>query len=210
MNLILIGIQGSGKGTQADLLSKDYKLAHISVGELLREEVSKKTALGKKIKKIMDKGELVPHNISTNLTANEIKKIEKSKKFKGYILDGFPRNLEQAKELMKFAKIDCVINFTLSDSDAKKRIMSRVECSGCGSIYSTLKYKRKTCQKCNGILKRRTDDNDAAVIKRIRTFHKLTEPVIKFYKKNGLLRDVDGKNSVKKVYSDTKKILSKN
>lgn len=207
MNLILIGIQGSGKGTQAQLLAKNYKLAHISIGELLREEEEKKTWLGKKIAILINKGSLVPDRISVAMAKKKIEEIEKSKKYNGYILDGFPRNLNQAKKLSKFAKIDHVINFTLTDKESMNRIVSRVECAKCGSIYSTLKYKKKTCQKCGGILKRRADDNDAAVMKRIKTFHALTEPVVEFYKKNGLLKVVDGKNSISKVYSDTKKVL---
>ncbi len=207
MNLILIGIQGSGKGTQAELLMKKYRLAHVSVGELLREEEAKKSWLGKKIASIINKGNLVPDRISVNIAKKRIDEINKSKSFKGYILDGFPRNLNQARKLEKFAKIDAVVYFTLSDSEAKKRIMSRVECVKCGTIYSTNKYKKKTCEKCQGQLKRRADDNESAVKKRIMTFHMLTEPLIKFYEKKGLLKIVDGKNSVKKVFSDTQKVL---
>lgn len=207
MNLILIGIQGSGKGTQAELLMKKYKLAHVSVGELLREEEEKKSWLGRRIASIINKGNLVPDRISVNIAKKRIEQIEKSKKFKGYILDGFPRNLNQARKLEKFARIDSVVYFTLSDSESKKRIMSRVECVKCGTIYSTNRYKKKTCEKCKGQLKRRADDNESAVKKRIATFHKMTEPLIDFYRKKGLLKVVDGKNSVEKVFLNTEKIL---
>ncbi len=201
MKLILIGIQGSGKGTQAKLLSERFKIPHLSVGEILREEVARKTHLGEKISSIIDKGELVPDDLTVGIVETEIQgKV-------GFILDGFPRNLNQARKLDEFVKIDHVIHITLTDEEARRRIGGRLECTKCGMIYSLNFYKKDSCEKCGGALKRRDDDNDAAVEKRIRTFHESTKPLIEFYRQKGILREIDGAQPIEKVLSDIEKAL---
>jgi adenylate kinase len=196
MKLVFLGIQGSGKGTQAELFSKKYKIRHISVGEILREEIEKNSSLGKKAKKIINTGKFMPDEIVIGIVKKNVKNI------KGFILDGFPRDLHQAEEIEKFVKIDYVIYIKLTDKEAKKRIETRLECEKCGAIYSEKFQAKKRCEKCKGKLVKRSDDNKKALQKRIGEFHKETEPLVDFYRKKNKLIEIDGNQSIDEVFDE--------
>ena len=205
MNLLIIGPQGSGKGTQAVKIAEKYGLLNLSMGELLRGEAKKDTALGKKIKDILAKGNLVPNDITNELLLKNIKSAKK-----GVILDGYPRNLEQADWLEKNARIDKAILLKLEDAASVKRISGRRMCRKCGFIFHVefIKPKKKdVCDKCGGELYQRDDDKPAAVKERLNIFHHQTEPVIQFYKKKGILAEINGDQSVENVFEDVVKVL---
>jgi adenylate kinase len=195
MRLIFIGVQGSGKGTQAEIISKKFSIAHISTGELLRNTKGK---LKKQIDRDMDKGELIPDRLIINILKQRIK--EKDCK-KGFIIDGFPRNIEQAQKLNKITYIDRVIEIHLSDKAAIKRLEARRICPKCGTNYNLVtspKPKRKEiCDKCGSILIKRKDDTKSAIKKRLKIYHEKTEPILVYYK-DKLFR-INGEQEIKKV-----------
>ncbi|MFA5061363.1 MAG: nucleoside monophosphate kinase [Candidatus Pacearchaeota archaeon] len=177
MNIILLGVQGSGKGTQAKLISGKKRLTHISTGDLLRNTKGK---LKEQIDSYINKGNLVPDELMLKILKNKIDDCKK-----GFILDGFPRNLKQAEMLNKITKIDKVIEIFISDREAIERISGRRNCSKCGKIYNIYKSpkpkKDELCDDCNVKLSQRADDNIEAVKKRIETYHKETELILKLY-----------------------------
>lgn len=198
MNIIILGPQGSGKGTQAGNIAKKYKLEHISTGDIFREHMKNKTELGKKIEEIMQSGNLVPDKI-TNQIVKE--KLENTKK--GFILDGYPRNIEQAKFLDKTAKIDFVIDLELTEEEAINRISSRRICSECGEGFNTIYIKPKIkgiCDKCGGKLIQRDDDQPEAIKKRLKIYNEQTTPLKDYYRNEGLLIEIDGTPSIEVVF----------
>ena len=204
MNIILIGIQGSGKGTQAQLLSKKSGWEHINVGDLFRRNIEQKTELGIKAKTFIDKGELVPDKYVFDIVEEAILKAKN-----GFILDGFPRNIEQLKFLTENIHIDKVILLVLDDKIAIKRISARRNCECCKNVY-TIIYNRPHlnvyCDECGSPLIQRDDDNEIAVAKRIEKFHQETQKVIDLFKKEGKLLVVDANHEVKAIH---KEIVSK-
>ncbi|RJQ18110.1 nucleoside monophosphate kinase [Candidatus Woesearchaeota archaeon] len=208
MNVIIFGVQGSGKGTQAEKLVQEYHLTHISPGELFREEIKKGTALGKKLKPYLDKGILVPKDINFAAIQQALKKIN----FQNFILDGFPRTEEQAIFLDTIATIDLVLEIHISDKEAMKRISSRRVCSKCGAGYNTISIKPKKagiCDQCKGSLIVRDDDKPAAVAKRLQIYHTATEPLKDFYRKKGVLLKINGEQPIEKVFREIQAKLKK-
>ena len=205
MRLILIGPQGSGKGTQADLISEKYKLPHISAGNILLYNIRNNTKLGKLAKPYYDKGQLVPIGIVSDLIKSRIHKKDCSK---GFILDGFPRSLEQANLLKQFVEIDKVIVITLPREKVYERISKRVMCK-CGLnyhlIYNPPKVKGK-CDKCGGKLFKREDDTIPAIKKRLNIYDNETKPLIEYYKEKVV--KINGDQLIPKVFEDIKKVLS--
>jgi adenylate kinase len=201
MNLIFIGPQGSGKGTQAKLISEKFGFAHISTGDLLR-------GLNGKPKEETDSymlsGKLVPDEFIIKILKDRIAK-EDCKK--GVILDGFPRNLNQAKELDKIIKIRAAFNIDISDDEAIKRISGRFLCSGCGAGYNIYTEPRPReegiCDKCGGKLIQRKDDNKEAVKTRLKTYHEETIPLLKNY--NTI--KINGNQAIDKVKNDIEKAI---
>jgi len=190
MRLAIFGPQGSGKGTYASRLSPILGVPHISTGDLCREEVAKGTELGKKIKEIMDRGGLQPDEVIIEMLKNRISKDDCKK---GFILDGFPRTLEQAEELDKITSLDNVINLVVPDWVLLKRLSLRVSCKKCGEIYNLgyLKPKKEgICDKCGGELAQRDDDKEGAIKKRLREYEEKTKPLIDYYKNKGILLNV--------------------
>jgi adenylate kinase len=208
MNLIMLGPQGSGKGTQAKKIAQKYGLIHISTGDIFRENIKNKTELGKKIEELINKGQLV----SDNLT-NQIVKETLSKMTEGYILDGYPRNIEQAKFLYKIAKIDMVIDLEISDDEAILRIASRRMCEKCKEGYNTISIKPKVegvCDKCGGKLIQRDDDKPESVKRRLDAYHNLTTPLQDYYRNEGILIEVDGTPSIDEVFEDVVEEIENN
>ena len=198
MKLILIGPPGSGKGTVSERLAKDFRLKHISPGELLREEMAKSTEIGNEVKRYMDRGELVPCCIVSEMVNLIILN------HPDFLLDGYPRTLEQAGTLEKAAKIDLVLSLDLSEKIAVERISGRLTCEQCGSSYH-LKYippkKRGICDKCGGKLVQRADQKPEVVKQRIRVYKEQSLPLANHYKKKGLLKGIDASGTPEEVYS---------
>lgn len=215
-NLILLAVQGAGKGTLAKALKEKYGYAHISMGDILRERASVGDELGNKIKDMIDNGIFVPNDIIYKAVEYKINQPECDN---GYILDGFPRNLEQAEGydeiLSKLGKdIGIVINLTIPNELLKQRIIGRRMCKDCGAIYNiysdTMKpQKEGICDKCNGQLYQRADDNEEAMKTRVETYFKVTEPVIDYYKQKGIIYEIDStdKNKTLKDIEDLLKSL---
>ena len=189
MNIILLGAPGAGKGTQASKIKQRYNLLHISTGDIFRANIKKGTEIGKLAKSFMDAGKLVPDEVTCEivrdrLTWDDVKG--------GYMLDGFPRNLFQAKELEKFAEIDLGLNIAVDEGLLTDRICGRRVCA-CGESYhvSTLNGVT-TCAKCGGKLYQRADDNPETVKSRLDTYNTQTAPLIDYYMSQGKLKTVDG------------------
>ncbi|MFH0874837.1 MAG: adenylate kinase [archaeon] len=205
MKLIFLGAPGVGKGTQADLVSKQKKIPHISTGDIFRSNIKNATPLGKKAKEFMDKGYLVPDDVTNNMVKDTLTDMKS-----GYILDGYPRTIAQADFLSKIEKIDKVINFTLPESEIVKRISGRRTCKGCQSIYHTIwnpPKKEGVCDKCNGELIQRTDELPATVKKRLDVYNKETAPLIDYFKKKKLLAEIDASPKIEEITKALLKIL---
>ena len=211
MNIILFGPPGAGKGTQAHNLVKDFNLYKISTGDLLREEINKKNSLGLKIKSFIDKGSFVPDYIIDNLIENILSNKQYSNKV---IFDGYPRNLDQAKNLDKIikknnSKINCVLSLNVDDKTVLKRILGRQICNKCGLIFN--KYFNPADQlthKCDLInLQIRTDDNEETIKSRLDTYKLKTLPILNYYKNQNLLSEIDGTANIVQIYSEIRHII---
>ncbi len=204
MKLTIIGPPGSGKSSQADLLAKKLRLKHITIGELLRKEEKKHTKLGEKIEKIIDKGNLVPSALAWNIVKKELNK--------NYILDGFPRELIEAKILDKNTNLDAAIFINVNNKEILRRLTNRWYCS-CGMNYNFLMNKPKKnhiCDKCSRKLLQREDDKPNIIKKRIKIYRKETKPVIDFYRKKRILITVNGLISIKEILKEIISKLNKN
>ena len=214
MNVIFLAVQGAGKGTFAKMLQDKYGYAHISTGDILRERAMVDDEMGKKIKDMIDKGIFVPNDIIYDAIEYKITQPECEK---GYILDGFPRNLEQAKgydELLKKLGKDLgvVINLTIPEELLKKRIIGRRICKNCGDIYNIyfkdfMPKVEGVCDKCGGELYQRNDDNEESMNTRIKTYYEVTEPIIDYYKEKGVLKTIDSSQGNDIVFKIIENIL---
>ena len=197
-NIIFIAPPSAGKGTQSKLISEKYNLPHISTGDLLREETSKGTEFGNEIKAIMESGNLVSDEIITKLLENRLSQDDCNN---GYILDGYPRNIEQAKiyeELLTKLNKDLgiVIFLDIPRQVALDRVLSRIVCPGCGASYNlaeeSLKPKKEgICDKCGNDLKVRSDDNSETFANRFDTYLSKSQSLIDYYKEKGVLKTVE-------------------
>jgi len=214
MYILLMGPPGAGKGTQAERLIQDFQLPHISTGDMFRAAVKAGTAMGKEAKKYMDAGGLVPDEVTIGVVREGLAKPECSKDF---MLDGFPRTLEQAVALDKIMadmgkKLDVVLNISVPDSELVGRVIGRRICKECGATYHTKFNAPKVegkCDKCGGALYQRDDDKEATVKNRLDAYHAQTEPLFDYYKKAGIYKEVNGLQDMDKVYGDVKKALGK-
>lgn len=190
MKLVILGPPGAGKGTYASRLTKKLDIPHISTGDIVREEIKSQSKIGKTIKQYSEKGALVPDTIINQLLA---KRLNKSDCTKGFILDGYPRTINQAESLEKIAKIDVVINLNVSDKIIIDRLSSRILCSECGAIYNkkTLKPKiENVCDICSGRLYQRNDDKPKIIQERLDIYKNKTEPLIQYYLQKDLLKNI--------------------
>ncbi len=212
MKIIMLGAPGAGKGSQASRIAKEYQLPHISTGDIFRANLKEETELGKRAKSFMDKGELVPDDITIAMLLDRIHK-EDCKN--GYILDGFPRTIPQAEALKealakKNEKIDLALDVEASDELIIKRMAGRRTCPACGAIYHIVTLPPKTegiCDRCGADLIQRKDDNEETVKNRLKIYHEVTEPLISYYKKEGILEEIDGAEELDKVFEKVKRII---
>ncbi len=178
MNIILLGAPFSGKGTLARKIVADFGLVQISTGDLFRENIKNGTDVGKLANTYIDKGQLVPDSVTIAMLE---KRISADDCQKGFILDGFPRTIEQAKALENLAKIDAIINLEVPFDEIRRRALGRRTCSKCGEIYNTATYNKTTCEKCGSPLFQRDDDNLETVNNRLEVYENQTAPLINFY-----------------------------
>lgn len=200
MKLLFIGAQGSGKGTQAKIISEKLNILHISTGDLLR---SSEGELKKELDTYMNSGKLVPDELILKILKE---RLEKEDAKKGFILDGFPRNLKQAEMLKNITEIDYSILIDISDEEAVKRISGRVSCENCKEGYNELTQPKPQqqgiCDKCQGKLVKRADDTEEAVRKRLSIYHQETEPVLKLYEEKNKLIKINGEQDIENITKD--------
>ncbi|MBS3735747.1 adenylate kinase [Candidatus Bipolaricaulota bacterium] len=203
-NVVLLGGPGAGKGTQAEKLLEDRDMQHLATGDILRDEVDKGTELGLEAKKYMDKGELVPDDLVVDMVQKRLTDQ------KGYLFDGFPRTIDQAKALDDVVDLDLVAYIKISESEAVRRLSSRRVCSDCGKIFNTIfkpPEREGVCDECGGDLYQRDDDKPKVIRDRFETFLDETAPLIDFYRERGLLEEIDGEQEPDEVQKDIKSAL---
>jgi adenylate kinase len=209
MRLIFLGAPGAGKGTLASAIGKELGLPQVSTGDLFREAVKNGTELGLRVKGIMDKGELVPDELTVALVRERLGRADTSQ---GYILDGFPRTIPQAEALASFQRIDGVVNFQCGDEVVVRRLSGRRICRSCGAIYhvENMPPRREgICDRCGGELYIRDDDRIDSIRNRLRVYQAQTEPLIGYYRGRGLLQDIDAEQAMEKSLAQLRKVLKK-
>ena len=209
MKLIFLGPPGAGKGTLAGLVSKEYGIPQISTGDIFRDAIKRETELGKKVKEIVGRGDLVPDDLTVSLVRERLDQPDAAK---GYILDGFPRTIPQAAALEEFQAMDAVINFSISDEIVTGRLSGREVCKSCGAIYHVRNMPSKVkgvCDNCGGTLYTRPDDTLESITNRLDVYKKQTEPLIEFYRKKKLLKDIDSSKSPEDTLVQIRKVLGK-
>lgn len=201
MKLILFGKPVAGKGTQAKKLIKEFNVKHVSTGDLFRAEVAKGTGLGKKLQEYMTKGVLVPDEITIEILKHNLPE--------SFILDGFPRNVEQAKQLDTITNIDLVIDVHCPDELLIKRVVLRKICKSCGAIHgiNTPPKVEGVCNECGGELYQRDEDNEETIKGRLDVYNKQTKPVLNYYKEKGKLVEIDGDRTPEPIFEEILNIL---
>ncbi len=212
MKIIMLGAPGAGKGTQAKMIAAKYNIPHISTGDIFRANLKNGTELGLKAKTYMDKGLLVPDELTLMLIMDRFKADDCKN---GYVLDGFPRTIPQAEALTEALKensddIDFAINVDVPDENIVNRMSGRRACLKCGATYH-IKYnapkKENICDACGESLVQREDDKPETVLNRLNVYHKQTQPLIEYYDNAGKLKNVDGTQDMNKVFADITNIL---
>lgn len=212
MNLILLGPPGAGKGTQAVRIVEKYAIPHISTGDIFRKNISEGTVLGKKAKEYMDKGELVPDSLVIDIATDRLKEDDCKD---GFLLDGFPRTVEQAVALDAFlrdngSKIDFVLDIDVSKALLVERIVGRRVCSKCGASYHVKNMPSKiegVCDRCGGELKQRNDDTEETANNRIEVYNRQTKPLLDYYDQLGNIVHLDGSKPLEELFGEITDIL---
>ena len=212
MKIIMLGAPGAGKGTQAKMIAEKYKVPHVSTGDIFRANIKNGTELGKKAKEYMDKGQLVPDELTVEILLDRVAQ-EDCKN--GYVLDGFPRTIPQAavldKELTKLGdKVDYAINVDVPDENIVRRMSGRRACLKCGATYHIEHIPPKQegiCDVCGSELVQRDDDKPETVQNRLSVYHEQTQPLIDYYNAKGILKSVDGTKDMQEVFSEITGIL---
>ncbi len=212
LNLVLFGPPGAGKGTQATNLIEKYKLVHLSTGDILRGELAAKSPLGLEAKKYMDKGELVPDSLVIEIAKE---RLDRDDCREGFLLDGFPRTVTQAKALddhlaMKDKKIDHVLDIKVEKEELIIRLTGRRVCRNCGATYHAVNIPPKEegiCDICGGELYQRADDNRETVENRIEVYKSQTAPLINYYEKQGNIKHFDGSIGLENLFAEITGLL---
>ncbi len=212
MKIIMLGAPGAGKGTQAEMICEKYGLPHVSTGDIFRANIKNGTELGKEAKQYMDKGQLVPDELTVKILLDRVAQDDCKN---GYVLDGFPRTIPQAEVLEDALnklgdKIDYAINVEVPDENIINRMSGRRACVNCGATYHVVYAPTKVegiCDKCGEKLILRDDDKPETVKSRLDVYHKQTQPLIEFYSKKNILKEVDGTVSMNDVFNNIVAIL---
>ncbi|WP_079504249.1 adenylate kinase [Mesobacillus jeotgali] len=212
MNLVLMGLPGAGKGTQADKIVGKYNIPHISTGDMFRAAIKEGTELGLQAKSFMDKGELVPDEVTIGIVRERLSKEDCEN---GFLLDGFPRTVAQAEALDTMLadlgkKIDYVINIDVDQSILMERLTGRRICKNCGATYHLVfnpPAKEGVCDRCGGELYQRADDNSETVQNRLDVNIQQTKPLLNFYEDKGYLRNINGQQDINVVFADIEELL---
>jgi adenylate kinase len=212
MNLVLMGLPGAGKGTQAERIVENYEIPHISTGDMFRAAIKEGTQLGLEAKSYIDKGELVPDEVTIGIVRERLSKADCEK---GFLLDGFPRTVAQAEALEQMLeglnrKIDHVINIDVDQSILMDRLTGRRICKECGATYHLVfnpPAQEGVCDKCGGELYQRADDNSETVANRLEVNVKQSKPLLDFYETKGYLRNINGDQDINVVFEDVRALL---
>ncbi|MBM7588284.1 adenylate kinase [Bacillus pakistanensis] len=215
MNIVLMGLPGAGKGTQAEKIVEKYGIPHISTGDMFRAAIKEGTELGLEAKSFMDKGELVPDKVTIGIVRE---RLSKEDCHKGFLLDGFPRTVAQADALENMLsdlgkKIDYVINIDVDKGILMERLTGRRICKNCGATYHLVfnpPSESGVCDRCGGELYQRADDNEETVQNRLDVNIKQTQPLLSFYEEKGYLRNINGQQDIKQVFADIDELLGGN
>ncbi len=215
MKIIMLGAPGAGKGTQAKKIAEKYSIPHISTGDIFRANIKENTELGQKAKVYMDQGLLVPDELVVDLVVDRLKKDDAKN---GYVLDGFPRTIPQAEALTNALnaigeKVDYAIDVDVPDESIIRRMSGRRACVSCGGTYHIRYNPTKVegvCDACGGELILRDDDKPETVQQRLSVYHEQTQPLIDYYTKEGILKEVDGTVDLDVVFQEIVKVLSGN
>ena len=210
MNIIMMGAQGTGKGTVAGMLKEELNIPHISTGEIFRKNIKEGTELGKIATKYADEGKLVPDEVTNEMVKN---RLNESDCDNGFILDGYPRNIAQAEELDKILeeknkKVDLVVYLSTPTEEIVERVMARRECPKCKTVYNMILNKPKNgeiCDKCGTELIKRVDDTEEKLKRRLDIFFTETQPVIDYYEKQGIVRKEEISVAINRLGADAAK-----
>lgn len=205
MKLVLLGAPGAGKGTQATKIAEKYGVVHISTGDIFRKNLKEGTPVGLKAKAYIDKGQLVPDEVTCEIVAERLKEADCQK---GFMLDGFPRNVLQAEALEKMSDVDLVLNIAVDLGKLMARLTGRRVCAACGESYHVSTFDGSVCTKCGGNVIQRADDTEETVGKRLKVYTEQTQPLIDYYTKKGKLKSVDGMQAIDNVFADVCKVLN--
>jgi adenylate kinase len=212
VNLVLMGLPGAGKGTQAEKIVEKYSIPHISTGDMFRAAMKEGTELGLKAKSFMDQGALVPDEVTIGIVRERLSKDDCQK---GFLLDGFPRTVAQAEALENMLtglnkKIDYCLNIDVDQSILMERLTGRRICKDCGSTYHLVfnpPAKDDTCDRCGGELYQRADDNEETVHNRLEVNIQQSEPLLHFYETKGYLKNINGQQDINDVFNDIDSLL---
>jgi adenylate kinase len=199
MKIVMLGPQGSGKGTQAAKIAEQFDVPHISTGDIFRENIKNQTELGILAQTYTNEGRLVPDELTNRMVADRLGKE------KGFVLDGYPRNSSQARALDEITHLDHVISIEISDNEAVRRISGRRTCESCGEVFHNV-YKKPAengvCDLCKGKLVQRQDDSEEIVRRRLEIYHEKTKPLVDYYRNEDILIEIEGEQPIEKVFKD--------
>lgn len=212
MRIVLLGPPGAGKGTQAKLIVEKYNIPHISTGDIFRKNIKEMTPLGIKAKEYIDKGQLVPDELTVDIVKDRIQE-EDCKN--GFLLDGFPRTVAQADALSEVlnelgTKLDSVINIKVDENNLIVRLSGRRVCPKCGASFHVVFNPPKNegiCDYCGAEVIQRADDSEETVKNRLAVYNKQTQPLIEYYTNNGLIKNINGEQDINKVFAEICEVL---